>query len=84
MNSIKRKRDILTGEQRRTLIEQIITYFDTELDQKIGIVAAGNILDFFLQNLHADMYNHAISDCQKLLEERFDMIKIDLDLLVNK
>lgn len=84
MGEIKRKWDVLTKEKRQTRINEIITYFETEHEQTIGVIAAGGILDFFLQTLGEDIYHQAISDCKKTIKEKIETIEIDLDQLINK
>jgi uncharacterized protein (DUF2164 family) len=50
--SKKRKFDLLiTNNKREAAIREIITYFNTELEQEIGIITAEDILDFFLDNV---------------------------------
>lgn len=84
MIDIKRKWDILGKEKRESLIKEIITYFKLEQNQKIGILAAENILDFFLQAFGEDIYNKAIDDSKKTVREGFENLEVDLDLLLNK
>ncbi|MEK7545425.1 MAG: DUF2164 domain-containing protein [Patescibacteria group bacterium] len=83
MSDIKRKWDLLNKERRATLIKEIITYFKTERDEEIGVIAAEDILDFFLQNLGKDIYNKAIEDSKGVLKQSFENLEIDLDLLSN-
>ncbi len=84
MKEIKRKWDILPKAKRKSLIEEIITFFKQERDENLGIIAAEDILDFFLQNMAEDIYNKGIEDSKKLLKERFEDLELDLDLLLNK
>ncbi len=81
MTKIKRTWDVLTDEKRKEVIKEIISFFQTERDEEIGVVAAGNVLDFFLQETVKDIYNKAIEDSKKLLKKRFDDLDLDLDLL---
>lgn len=84
MTNIKRKWDLLTKERRKNLIKEIITFFKTEKDQEIGILAAEDILDFFLQALGEDVYNKAIEDSKFVIKQSFENLEIDLDLLLKK
>jgi uncharacterized protein (DUF2164 family) len=84
MPTIKRKWDNLSKDRRAVLIKQVITYFKTKRDQEIGIIAAEDILDFFLETLSPDIYNKAINDSKNTVKQTFENLEIDLDLLLNK
>jgi uncharacterized protein (DUF2164 family) len=84
MPNIKRKWDILSKEKRETLTREITTYFKTEREIEIGVIAATDILDFFLEALVPDIYNQAINDSKNTIKQNFDNIEIDLDQLLNK
>ena len=47
----------LTSEEKKKLQDEIIYYFETERDEKLGIIASESILDFFLDNLGKYIYN---------------------------
>jgi uncharacterized protein (DUF2164 family) len=57
------------------LIESIKQYFEENMDDRIGDLKAGLLLDFFLQEMGPCVYNQAILDAQKLMSERVN----DLD-----
>jgi len=84
MTDIKRKWDLLSKERRETLIKEVIDYFKTEKDQELGVIAAEDILDFFLEALGKDIYNKAIDDSKVVIKQSFESLEIDLDLLLNK
>ncbi len=84
MNKTKRKWDILDDQKKQFLIKEIIGYFQNERNEEIGIIAAGEILDFFLQQLHPEIYNQALDDVKKTVKDGTDNILIDLDLMKNK
>lgn len=84
MQNTKRKWDLLSKERRESLIKEIITYFKIEKDQEIGVLAAEDLLDFFLEALHKDIYNKAIEDAKTTIKQSLENIDIDLDLLLNK
>lgn len=84
MAEVKRKWDMISKERREQLIKEIITYFKTEKDQEIGVLAAEDILDFFLQALGKDIYNKAIDDAKITMKQSFENLEIDLDLLFSK
>ena len=84
MTTIKRKWDLLSKERKSVLIKEVIAYFQTKRDQEIGIIAAEEILDFFLETLGPDIYNRAINDSKTTIKQSFENLEIDLDLLLNK
>ena len=84
MKNKKQKWDLLTKDERRYFIDQTITFFGQKQDQTIGIIAAEEILDFFLENISEIAYNKGILDSKEILEKRFDDLEIDLEMLLNK
>ncbi len=67
----------LTDEERKKLQEEIIYYFETERDEKLGIIASENILDFFLDNLGKALYNKALDDAKRWYSKRMEDIEAD-------
>jgi uncharacterized protein (DUF2164 family) len=45
------------------------------------MIAAENILAFFLETMGEEIYKKAINDSKKLLKERFEDLEVDLDVL---
>lgn len=81
MSQTKRKWDILTDDERRTAIDKIITFFAEERDEEIGMIAAGQLLDFFLEHISPTTYNHALDDAKSWIKERLIMLDIDSEEL---
>ena len=65
----------LPDDARKQSIASIKRYFAEELDQDIGELKAGMVLDFVLQEIAPTVYNGAISDAQTYLRDRL----VDLD-----
>lgn len=84
MTTIKRKWDILSKERRSGLIREIVTYFEKERGEEIGMLAAEDILDFFQEALSKDIYNRAIEDAKMIIKQNAENLEIDIDLLKNK
>jgi len=57
-------------EARKRSIVSIKRYFDEVLDQDIGDLKAEMMLDFILKEIAPTVYNQAIQDAQKLMQER--------------
>ncbi|MBT3539305.1 DUF2164 domain-containing protein [Candidatus Parcubacteria bacterium] len=77
MSKIKRSWDVLTKKERRAAIEKIITFFAEERDEEIGIIAAEQVLDFFLELTGGKIYNRAIDNAKDWLKIR--LINLDID-----
>lgn len=84
MNEIKRKWDLLPKEKRKACIDEIITFFKQKRDEKIGIIAAEDVLDFFLQNIGTNIYNKGVEDSKNLLKRQFEDLEVDLNLLLQE
>lgn len=52
----------LSKPVRREALASIIRYFKEARDEEIGQIAAGNLLDFVLQEIGPSIYNKAVAD----------------------
>ena len=84
MNAIRCGWDVLSDDERRFLVGEIVGYFETERGEKIGVVAAGQILDFFLRMAGPLLYNRALDDTKVLLEKNLGSILLDIDVTLRK
>lgn len=84
MKEIKRKWDLLSKEKKESCIQEIITFFKQERDEEIGVIAAEDVLDFFLQNIGPTIYNKGVEDSKEQLKKSFEDLEVDLELLLNK
>ena len=64
MSELKRKWDRISDEKRQQAIDDLIYYFESERNEKIGVIAAEQLLDFFLENVSPDVYNRGLSDAK--------------------
>ena len=62
----------LTDERRERMLRSIKKYFAEALDQELGDLAAERLLEFFLKELGAPVYNQAIQDARKFLLSKLD------------
>jgi uncharacterized protein (DUF2164 family) len=60
----------LSKEDRSQAIASIERYFREHMDEKIGNVAAGGLLGFFLEEIGPSIYNKAVADAQERLQAR--------------
>ncbi len=57
----------LSEESHKRALDSIITYFDEQLEQEIGVLQAQLLLDFFLEELAPSVYNKAVYDAQTFI-----------------
>lgn len=68
----------LSKEARKELIASIERYFLQEREEKIGNIAAGALLGFFLEELGPVVYNQAVAEVQERLQARVAEIDIEI------
>jgi uncharacterized protein (DUF2164 family) len=68
----------LSTEQRKEAIVSIERYFRENMDEKIGNVAAGALLGYFLEELGPIVYNKAVADVQERLQARVSEVDIEV------
>ncbi len=68
----------ISKEERTEAVASIERYFLEFHDQKIGNVAAGGLLGFFLQEIGPLIYNRAVADVQERLQARVAEIDIEV------
>ena len=69
----------LNREARTQAITSIERYFAEELDQRIGNIAAGALLSFFLEEIGPLVYNQAVTQVQERLQERIQELDIEFN-----
>ena len=84
MTNTSKPWDRLSDEQRRNAIDQIIHFFDQERDEQIGVIAAEQLLSFFLETMGSDVYNRGVQDARRVFEQRLEDLNYDLDDLQNQ
>jgi len=68
----------LAAEQRKEAIASIERYFREHIDEKIGNIAAGALLGYFLEELGPLVYNKAVADVQERLQAR--VMEVDIEV----
>jgi uncharacterized protein (DUF2164 family) len=69
----------LSREARTQAIASIERYFSEELEQRIGNIAAGALLGFFLEEVGPLVYNQTIRQVQERLQQRVQELDIDFN-----
>lgn len=60
----------LRDDRLKTLSEKVQVYFRNEHEDAIGELKAALIIDFFVKELGAEIYNQAISDAQGFMQDK--------------
>lgn len=68
----------LPKEARKEAIASIERYFLENMEEKIGNIAAGALLGYFLEELGPLVYNQAVADVQDRLQARIAELDIDI------
>jgi uncharacterized protein (DUF2164 family) len=67
----------ISREVRAEAIASIERYFRENMEEKIGNIAAGALLGYFLEELGPLVYNKAVADVQERLQVRIAELDID-------
>ena len=68
----------ISKENRTELIASIQRYFEENMEEKIGNMTAGFLLDFLLEELGPIVYNQAVADVQERLQSR--VLEVDIEV----
>jgi len=76
-----RKWDIVSEEQKKQCIDELLTRIDEQDGAEFGVIAAQEIIDIVATYLGPSTYNLAIEDARKTIQNKLADIDIDLDTL---
>jgi uncharacterized protein (DUF2164 family) len=62
----------IQAETRKRMVASIRRYFDQELEEEIGDLQGGLLLDFVLEEIGPTVYNQAIADAQAWMLARVE------------
>jgi uncharacterized protein (DUF2164 family) len=68
----------LPKEQRARAVASIERYFEQNMDERIGNIAAGALLGFFLEEIGPLVFNAAVQEAQQRLLERVNELDIEI------
>ncbi len=60
----------LSDDRKELMLQSIRRHFADHLDQEIGDLAAGMLLDFFVKELGPPVYNQAIRDAHSFMQDK--------------
>ena len=65
-------------EARKEAVASIERYFQENMEEKIGNIAASALLGFFLEEIGPLVYNQAVTEVQERLQMRVSELDIEL------
>jgi uncharacterized protein (DUF2164 family) len=68
----------LSKEARAQAIASIERYFNEHMEERIGNIAAGALLGFFLEEVGPSIYNSAVAEVQERLQAR--ILELDIEV----
>ena len=68
----------LSKEARKQAVASIERYFQENMEERIGNIAAGALLAFFLEEIGPSVYNKAVSEVQERLQVRLSEIDLEV------
>lgn len=60
----------LSKEAKQTALESLQKYFEANLEEPLGNLAAGALLQFMLQEIGPSIYNKGVADAQERMQQR--------------
>ncbi len=69
----------LTKDAREQAVNSIQSFSASNMDEKMGNIAAGALLDFFLEEIAPCVYNKAVADLQDRMHSR--VLELDSELM---
>jgi uncharacterized protein (DUF2164 family) len=68
----------LTKEDRVQAVASIERYFQQNMDEKIGNIAASGLLGFFLEEIGPSIYNKGVADAQERIQARVSELDFEV------
>ncbi|WP_028601067.1 DUF2164 domain-containing protein [Ottowia thiooxydans] len=68
----------ISTESRKQAVASIMRYFEENMEERIGNIAAGGLLGFFLEELGPLVYNQAVADVQERLQQRVSEVDLEV------
>ena len=65
----------LSEERRRGLLRELQAHFLDHHGEEIGELKAGMLLEFFVERLAPPIYNEAIYDARKFIQEKLEELE---------
>ncbi len=80
----KRNWEMIPEEKKEKIIRDLIFFFEEERDERIGMIGAESILDFFLHTIGIEIYNQGVEDSITFIRTRFQEMELDMGSILLK
>ena len=68
----------LSKEARKEAVASIERYFQENMEERIGNIAAAGLLNFFLEEIGPVVFNKAVAEVQERLQVRLSEIDLEV------
>ncbi|MET4576653.1 DUF2164 domain-containing protein [Ottowia thiooxydans] len=68
----------IAPEARKQAVTSIMRYFEENMEECIGNIAASGLLGFFLEEVGPLVYNQAVADVQERLQQRVSELDLEV------
>lgn len=75
---------LLSPEQKKEAINAIIDFFSSERGEEIGVIAAEDLLDMFLESTGIALYNKGVEDTKQLIQNYVEELNADIEISLKK
>lgn len=81
MSRVKKSWDMLPDESRKTVIEELRRFYQSEFEEDLGMIRADLLLDKFLELTAVEIYNEGVDSTERLVEDKIGDLKMELYML---
>lgn len=74
-----KKFDTIPRELNKKCIDEVITRIEEIESERVGEIAAQDIIDIVIENLGPEIYNTALRDAKKLVQDRLADLDYEID-----
>lgn len=68
----------LSKESRQTAIESLQKYFEVNMDEPLGNLGAGALLNFILEEIGPSLYNKGVADAAERMQARIGELDYEI------
>jgi uncharacterized protein (DUF2164 family) len=68
----------LSKETKQTALESLQKYFDENLEQSLGNLAGGALLNFIVEEIGPSIYNKGVADAQERMQMRLSELDYEV------
>lgn len=68
----------ISKDARKEAVASIERYFQENMEERIGNIAAGALLNYFLEEIGPLVYNQAVTEVQERLRVRVDELDVEV------